>query len=297
MIDFKKLIEAGVQFGHKKSRWNPHMEPYIWGIRNDIHLIDVSKTARQLERAAKFLESVAAQGKCILLIGTKKAAREAIMQAGKRLHCPFVVHRWIGGTLTNFSQVKKSLTKLLHFEDVIQKADRSVYTKKELGKLQKSVDRLTKNVGDIRNMSWPIGALVIVDVKKEQTSLREAAALGIPIVALVDTNSDPSLVDYVIPTNDDAPKSIRIIVDYLADEIEKGQKEATQKPQGVATSDKQQENQVVEELEGTEEEFAEKPKKEKAVIKKVKVAEKDKEPVKKSSVAQRSRSAKKKIAA
>jgi small subunit ribosomal protein S2 len=230
MMDFRKLVEAGVHFGHKKARWNPKMAPYIWGSRDNIHLIDVSKTARQLEQAAKFLESVAAEGKTILWVGTKKAAQKTIAEAAEHLDEPYVTHRWIGGTLTNHSQVKKSITKLLHLEDVLKKADGSHYTKKEIVTLQKNAERLEKNVGSIRDFKWPVGAVVLVDVKKEQTALREAASINVPVVGLVDTNSNPSLVDYVIPTNDDAPKAIALIVNYLADAVERGQKKVSEKP-------------------------------------------------------------------
>ena len=135
----------------------------------------------------------------------------------------------IGGTLTNHPQVKKSITKLLHLEDVLKKSDQSHYTKKELVTLQKNADRLNKNVGNIRDFTWPLGAVVLVDVKKEQTTLREAISIEVPIVGLVDTNSDPTFVDYVIPSNDDAPKAISLIINYLADAIERGQKKAAQK--------------------------------------------------------------------
>lgn len=238
MIDYKKLVEAGVHFGHKKSRWNPRMAPYIWGFRDGIHLIDVSKTARQLEKAAEFLKSVAAEGKTIMWVGTKKAAHEAIARVAGRLDNPSVTHRWIGGTLTNYSQVKKSVTKLLHLEDIVSKSEQTHYTKKELVVLHKAIERLRKNVGSIINMSWPMGAVVLIDVKKEATSLREARQMGIPVVALVDTNSDPSLVDYVIPCNDDAPKSIGTIIDYLADNVEAGQKAVAVKPKAVIVEEK-----------------------------------------------------------
>src|ERR1700722_13560156 len=158
----KKLVEAGVHFGHLMSRWCPKMAPYIWGHKNKVHLIDVSKTARQIEKAAKFLESVAAEGKQILWVGTKKAAQDAITQAAATSHMPSVNHRWIGGTLSNHIQVKKSVTKLAHHEDVIVKAEKMPhYTKKELNVFQKLVARLDKNVGGIRQLRWPLGALVI----------------------------------------------------------------------------------------------------------------------------------------
>lgn len=222
MINFRDLVAAGLHYGHQASRWNPAMEPYIWGEKNQVHLIDVSKTAFQLEKAAKFLESVAAQGKPILWIGTKKAAQNTVKARAIGLNNPFVTHRWIGGTLTNFPQVKKSVTKLLHYEDILEKSEQYPYTKKELNTLQKISRRLEANVGGIRNLQWPVAAVVIVDIKKEHAAMLEAATSGVPIVALVDTNVDPALIDYVIPGNDDAPKAIKLIVDYLADAAERG---------------------------------------------------------------------------
>lgn len=225
MISLKELVKAGVHFGHRKSRWNPKMAPYIWGHKSGTHLIDVSKTARQLEKAARFLESIAANGGTVLWVGTKKAAQNPIAEIAGKLGQPYVTHRWIGGTLTNNPQVKKSVTKLLHLEDILKKsASQSYYTKKELGMFQKNIDRLEKNVGSIRNFSLPVGAVVVVDVKKEQTALREAQNMGIPTVALVDTNSDPTTVDYVIPANDDASKAIAFIVGHLAEAVDRGGK-------------------------------------------------------------------------
>ena len=222
MIDFKDLIKAGLHFGHQTARWNPKMARYIWGNRNGIHLIDVSKTANQLEQAAKFLESVAAQGSQILLVGTKKPAQQAIVTTAKALNMPHVSDRWVGGTLTNFPQVKKSVTKLLHFEDVLSRADAFNYTKKELSIFQKMGGRLQENVGGIRALKWPLGAIVLVDVKKELTALKEANVVKVPVVALVDTNCDPSMVDYIIPGNDDSPKSIAFVLDYLGQAIQRG---------------------------------------------------------------------------
>jgi len=227
MIDFRSLVKAGVHFGHQKTRWCPRMAPYIWGVKNNIHLIDVSKTAFLLEKAAAFLKDVAAQGKPILWIGTKKAAKDSILRAGKQLNMPYVNHRWIGGTLSNFGQVKKSVTKCLHYEDVLSKSDKFPhYTKKEFNTFQKVVDRLEKNIGGIKKLTWPIGAVVVVDVFKEQSAVKEAAKMGVPVVALVDTNCDPTLIDHVIPTNDDAPRAINIILDHLVSAVESGQKAA-----------------------------------------------------------------------
>lgn len=223
MVDFRKLVKAGVHFGHQTSRWNPKMAPYIWGFKNKVHLIDVSKTAYQLEAAAKFLESTVTDGKIILWVGTKKPAQKIIEAVAHKLEMPYVSHRWIGGTLSNFEQVKKARTKLLHYEDILAKSEKTAYhTKKELVVFQKMVDRLEKSVGGIRNLKWPVGAIVIIDAGKEFSALREANAMGVPVVALVDTNCDPSLVDYVIPGNDDAASSIQEVVSYLAEAVEKG---------------------------------------------------------------------------
>src|SRR5579872_5859041 len=230
MIDFRKLVKAGVHFGHQTSRWMPKMEPYIWGVKNKVHLIDVSKTAHQLERSAQFLKGVAGSGKQILWVGTKKSARDIVQSVATQLDMPFVNHRWVGGTLSNFGQVKKSVTRLLHFEDVLEKSEKYPhYTKKELSEVQKNVDRLKGIVGGIRKLNWPVGAIVLVDVNKEHSALREAVSVGVPVVALVDTNADPSLVDYVIPANDDAPRSIKVILDYLAAAVEEGKKAGVKK--------------------------------------------------------------------
>ncbi len=224
---FKELVAVGIHFGHEKRRWCPKMAPYIWGSKNNIHLIDVSKTAYQLEKSAKFLEGIAREGKTILWVGTKKAAQGVIREMSAKLNMPCVHHRWIGGTLSNFSQVKKSVTKMLHFEDVVEKAEKYPhYTKKEINTIHKSAERLRKNVGGIRTLTWPVGAIVIIDAGREKATLREAVSVGVPVVALVDTNCDPSGIDYVIPGNDDAPRAIRYIVEYLGQAAEKGQLEA-----------------------------------------------------------------------
>ncbi len=222
MVDLKELVKAGVQFGHKSSRWCPRMAPYIWGVRNNIHLINVAKTAQQLEKACKALEGIVAEGKNVLWIGTKKPAQAAIRAAAEQVGMPYVTHRWIGGTLTNNSQVKKSVTKYLHLQDVLQKADRKHYTKKEFNVFQKMVDRLEKNIGGILNLQYPVGALIVVDVNKEASAVKEAATMGVPVIALVDTNSDPLLATHVIPSNDDSPRAIKLILDYLVSAAERG---------------------------------------------------------------------------
>lgn len=231
MVDLKLLIKNGVQWGHQTPRWNPKMARFIWGTKGGVHLINVEETAKGIERAGKFLEDIAAQGKQILWVGTKSSAADAVQAAAEQVGSPYVRNRWIGGTLTNFSQVKKSVTKLLHHEDIIQKIDKYNYTKKECGVFQKIVDRLDSNVGGIRNLVWPVGALVVVDVKKEAVAIKEAKAMGVPVVALVDTNSDPSGIDYVIPGNDDVARAVKIVVDELAVAAARGAVRADKKQQ------------------------------------------------------------------
>lgn len=239
MIDFKKLISAGVHFGHQTSRWLPKMRQYIWGARNGIHLIDVSKTAHQLEKSAQFLREVAAEGKQILLVGTKKPARDVIKSVADAVSMPYVNHRWVGGTLSNFSQVKKLITRLLHHEDVLAKSEKyPYYTKKELSKVKKNVERLNTVIGGIRTLAWPVGAIVIVDVIKESSALKEAMTMGVPVVALVDTNSDPSGINYVIPANDDAPQSIAVLLGYLQEAVVQGKQQFSAKKIEKAEAEK-----------------------------------------------------------
>lgn len=222
MVDFSQLIKVGLHFGHQTSRWSPKMAPYIWGHRNGVHLIDVSKIAYSLEKSAKFLEEVAARGESILWVGTKKSASKAVSEFAQKMDMPYVEHRWVGGTITNFYQVKKAVTKFLHYEDIIAKAEGTLYTKKEISLFQKTSDRLKNIVGGLKTLTLPIGAIVIIDVKKEATAVLEARSAGVPIVGLVDTNSDPIGIDYVIPGNDDSEKGIRFVLDYLSAAVQRG---------------------------------------------------------------------------
>jgi small subunit ribosomal protein S2 len=228
MFDFKKLLKAGVHFGHKTSFGNPKMRPYIWGAKNRIHLIDVSKTAFLLDHAGKKLKELVENGGSILWVGTKKPAQSIIEKAGRELEMPNVVNRWIGGTLSNYSQVKKAMTRLLHLRDILKKST-THYTKKELVMLQKQLSRLEKNIGGIINIEFPPAAIVVVDAKKEHSAVKEAFGMGIPVIALVDTNTDPSFVKYVIPGNDDSPRSIEIIIGYLVECAAEGKKLAKEK--------------------------------------------------------------------
>ncbi len=224
MIDLKKMLEAGVHFGHKTSRWSPKMRPYIWGAKNKVHLIDVSKTAFLLERAGKFLKETTSTGGKILFVGTKKAAQQIIQSAALNTQMPYVIHRWVGGTLSNYEQVKKAVTRLLHMRDILQKST-DHYKKKEISMIQKEISRLEKNVGGILDFDYPPAALVVIDPKKEHSAVKEASRLGIPVIALVDTNTDPEGVSFVIPSNDDSPKAISFIVEHLETCVKEGTKE------------------------------------------------------------------------
>lgn len=229
----KRFIDAQVHFGHKTAKWNPHMQPYIWGAKNNIHIINISETEKSLDQAKKFLKGIAEQGRQILFVGTKKAAQKAIEEVAKKTGMPSVKQRWVGGTVTNFGNVKKSFARLLHMQDVVAKSSDFSYTKKELSTIQKNVERLQKNIGGIIGLKYPIGALVLVDIKKDQTALREARAAGVPVVAFVDTNDDPLLVGpngVVIPTNNDSPKAIALILEELGAAVQEGVEIAKSKP-------------------------------------------------------------------
>ncbi len=228
MIDLKSMLDAGVHFGHKTSRWSPKMRPYIWGARNKVHLIDISKTAFLLERSGAFVRDLAADGGSFLWVGTKKPAQDLIREVAGSLNMPYVVHRWIGGTLSNFDQVKKAITRLLHYRDIVKKSA-SYYKKKELVVMQKEIERLEKNIGGIIDLEYPPAAIIVVDGKKEHAVIKEASALGIPVVGLIDTNTDPDGVSLVIPGNDDSPKSIKFVLDYLSACVQEGKALAEQR--------------------------------------------------------------------
>lgn len=208
------MLKAGVHFGHKTSRWAPKMRPYIWGAKNKVHLIDVSKTAFLLEKVGNFIKDTTAVNGMLLFVGTKKSAQDAVKTTATNLNMPYVVHRWVGGTLSNFDQVKKAITRFLHLQDVVKKSA-THYKKKEIGMLQKEIARLEKNIGGIVNLTYPPAAIIIVDAKKEHAAVKEASRLGVPVIAIVDTNTDPEGVSFVIPANDDSPKSVSYIMTYL----------------------------------------------------------------------------------
>ncbi len=228
MLDLREMLKAGIHFGHRTARWCPKMRPFIWGAKNKVHLIDVSKTAILLEKAGNYLKAVTAEGGTLLWIGTKKPAQETIQTIATSLQMPYVINRWVGGTLSNFEQVKKAITRLLHLRDVVKKGG-TYYKKKEIVMLTKEIARLEKNVGGIIDLEYPPAALVVVDAKKEQAAVKEASNLGIPVIALVDTNTDPEGVSLIIPANDDSPRSINFVLEYLSAKTQEGKKLFTEK--------------------------------------------------------------------
>jgi small subunit ribosomal protein S2 len=222
VVTMKELLEAGAHFGHQVKRWNPKMKKYIFAERNGIHIIDLQKTVKGIEEAYEFIKSVASQGNGILFVGTKKQAQEAIAEEAKRAGVYYINNRWLGGMLTNFSTVRKSVEKWQRIEQMKEDGTLYLHTKKEIAKLEKERQKLEVNLIGIKDMMELPKAIFIVDIKKERIAVSEAIKLGIPIVAIVDTNCDPDLVDYVIPGNDDAIRAIKLITSKIADAVLEG---------------------------------------------------------------------------
>ncbi|MGG7163690.1 30S ribosomal protein S2 [Clostridium ihumii] len=220
VISMKQLLEAGVHFGHQTRRWNPKMAPYIFTERNGIYIIDLQKTVKKIDEAYDFLKSVSEEGKDILFVGTKKQAQEAIQEEAIRSGMHFVNNRWLGGMLTNFTTIKTRIARLEELDKMEEDGIFEVLPKKEVSQLKNEREKLEKNLGGIRNMDAnKIGALFVVDPRKEKNAISEAKILGIPVIAIVDTNCDPDEVDYVIPGNDDAIRAVKLITERLADAI------------------------------------------------------------------------------
>ena len=222
VISMKQLLEAGVHFGHQTRRWNPKMAQYIFTERNGIYIIDLQKTVRKIDEAYMFVRDLALEGKSILFVGTKKQAQESIESEAKRCGMYFVNNRWLGGTLTNFRTIQTRIKKLNEIDKMEADGQFEVLPKKEVIKLCAEREKLLKNLGGIREMKKLPGALFIVDPRKERIAVQEARILGIPIVAIVDTNCDPDEIDYVIPGNDDAIRAVKLIAGKLADAVLEG---------------------------------------------------------------------------
>ncbi|MBD5132266.1 MAG: 30S ribosomal protein S2 [Clostridiales bacterium] len=219
IITMKQLLEAGVHFGHPTRKWNPKMKKYIYVARNDIYIINLEKTVEMIDKAYAFIKGVAAEGKSILFVGTKKQAQEAIMQEAQKCGMYYVKSRWLGGTLTNFSTIKTRIERLNKLNLMEKMNEFALLPKKEVLGLKAERDKLEENLGGIKDMRSLPGALFVVDPKKEHNAVMEARKLHIPIVAIVDTNCDPDEVDYVIPGNDDAIRAIKLIAGAMADAV------------------------------------------------------------------------------
>jgi len=223
-VSMKELLEAGVHFGHQTKRWNPKMKPFIFGQRNGIYIIDLQQTVQRAQKALDFISRLTAEGGAVLFVGTKRQAQEAIVEEAGRCGMPCVSMRWLGGTLTNFTTIKKRIERLRYLESLETDTHRrEMLTKKELGKLEKERVKLDKVLAGIKAMSGLPQAVFIIDPKKEHIAVTEARKLSIPVIAVVDTNCDPDEVDFVIPGNDDAIRAIRLFSSRVADAIVDGQ--------------------------------------------------------------------------
>jgi small subunit ribosomal protein S2 len=237
----KELLEAGVHFGHQTKRWNPKMKQYIFGARNGIYIIDLQKTVRMFKTAYDFIVDTVANGKPVLFVGTKKQARESIYEEANRCEMFYIHNRWLGGMLTNFQTIKKSIDRLNYLNTIQNDGSINLFPKKERLKLAKERVKLDNNLGGIRNMDKLPGAIFIVDPKNEAIAVREGIRLNIPIVAIVDTNCNPDEIDFIVPGNDDAIRAIRLITSRVADACNEGKERLEEKRQ--AEADKQQEEE------------------------------------------------------
>ena len=222
VISMKQLLEAGVHFGHQTRRWNPKMAPYIFTERNGIYIIDLQKTVKKVEEAYNFVRQLASEGETLLFVGTKKQAQEAVKEEAQRCDMYFVNERWLGGMLTNFQTIQKRINRLRELENMEEKGLFDVLPKKEVITLRHEMERLQKFLGGIKSMHKLPGALFVIDPRKERIAIAEARKLGIPIVAIVDTNCDPDEIDYVIPGNDDAIRAVKLLTAKVADAIMEG---------------------------------------------------------------------------
>jgi len=222
-VDIKALLEAGVHFGHKTSRWHPKMAPFIHSKRQENHIIDLTKTVEGLEAALPFLTKVAASGKSVLFVATKKQTKDVVKQAAEALNQPYVTERWLGGLLTNVNTVTAQIKKLKDLERRMASGDfEKRYSKLEIQRFQEDIDALNLKYSGVKNLNGKPGALFLIDAIGDMNAIKEAKTLGVPVVALVDTNADPTLIDYVIPGNDDAIKGVSLILDYVSQAIAAG---------------------------------------------------------------------------
>jgi small subunit ribosomal protein S2 len=242
VVTMKQLLEAGVHFGHQTRRWNPKMRRFIFAERNGIYIIDLQQTLEQIDTAYRFIRSTVEEGGTVLFVGTKKQAQEPVQQQASRSGMPYVNYRWLGGTLTNFQTVHSRVSQLRELEQLVQSGETQQMPKKEALKITRDLTKLQRNLGGIRNLEKLPSAIFVIDTKKEHIAVTEANRLGIPVVAVVDTNCDPDVIDYVIPGNDDAIRSATLMSRIVADAVEEGRllaqrKEARPGAKGEAQAD------------------------------------------------------------
>ncbi len=257
-IDIKELIDAGVHFGHLTRKWNPNMASYVYSERNGVHIIDLYKTAAKMEESAAALKKIAASGRRVLFIATKEQAKEVIVDNATSVNMPYITERWMGGMLTNFQTIRRAVKKMSNIDRMKQDGSFDALSKREKLQITRQRAKLEKNLGSIADMTRLPGAIIVVDVKKEHIAVAEANKLNIPVFAMVDTNSDPRPIDFVIPANDDATKSIDKILTYLTKSITEGlaerkagkEKKTVKKDEIVETP---QPEKVVAEVKKTEE--------------------------------------------
>jgi len=245
VIKMKQLLEAGFHFGHRTRRWNPKMKPYIFGARNGIHIIDLQKTVKLFEATYKFVTKIVSEGYSVLFVGTKRQSRDSALEESERCGMFYVMNRWLGGTLTNFQTIRKSIARLKELEAM--KADGSInrYKKKEILKMEKELIKLEKNLGGIKNMDELPGAVFVVDPKRDKIAVREARRLKIPVIAIGDSNCDPDEIDFIIPGNDDAIRSIKLICSKIADACIEGHDLAEERLRAQAELQKKQEEEKI----------------------------------------------------
>ncbi len=227
-ITMKELLEAGVHFGHQTRRWNPKMKEYIFGERNGIHIIDLQKTLKMFREAARYVAEKTAQGKIVLFLGTKRQAQEAIKEEAERCGMFYVNHRWLGGTLTNWITLQKSIKRLKLLKSMVEDGRMAQFSKKEGARLERELKHLQQNFSGVENMATPPDVIFVIDPNSELIAVREARRMGIPVVAIVDTNCDPTVVDWVVPGNDDALRAIRLFTSKISDAVLTGRQSLEQ---------------------------------------------------------------------
>ncbi|WP_196605344.1 30S ribosomal protein S2 [Pectinatus haikarae] len=242
VISMKQLLEAGVHFGHQTRRWNPKMSKYIFTERNGIYIIDLQKTVRKVDEAYNFIRSVAEEGKSVLFVGTKKQAQESVKEQAKKADMYYVNERWLGGMMTNFGTIRKSINRLKELEAMEEDGTFEVLTKKEVQMLRREKEKLERALGGIKEMDKLPGALFVIDPRKERIAVAEARKLDIPIVAIVDTNCDPDEIDYVIPGNDDAIRAVKLLTGCMADAVLEGRQGGEDEEAAQENSEEEKDN-------------------------------------------------------